>query len=93
MEGWCSLFLGQQRKWGAAPLTEFIQGASSFTESLGGEKRRYRQLQEKSLELQNLEAYSWQEETYIHIADKALAEGSWTQLWRSGDNRRTFLKS
>lgn len=59
----------------------------------GGEKRRYRQLQEKSLELQSLEVYSWQEERHIHIGDKVLAEGSWTQLSRSGDNRRTFSKS
>lgn len=69
MEGWCSLLLGQQRKWRAGPLArglaEFIQGACSFTVSWGGKEQRYRQLQEKSLVLQNLEAYSWREETYI----------------------------
>lgn len=58
--------------------------------SWGGEEQRYRQLQEKSLELQNLEAYSWWEERYIQIGDKALAKGSWTQLWGVGDNRKTF---
>lgn len=76
MEGWCGLRLGEQRKWGAAPwaggLAEFIQGASSFMCPGVVRSKRYKQLQEKSLELQNLDAYSWQEETYIQIGAKAL---------------------
>jgi hypothetical protein len=60
----------------ARGLDEFIQGACSFTASWGGEEQRSRQLQEKPLELQNLEAYSWREKSYIQIGDEALAEGS-----------------
>lgn len=62
----------------ARGLAELIQGTCSFTVLWGCRGAEVQAVPEVPLELQNLEACSFQEESCIQVGDEGLADGSWT---------------